>query len=344
MSAAGPSRRGPARYGSMPLRFADGSAPGAVHNTHLDAADLRIIDSLAADGRAKVRSMTASIGLSEETIADRMRALIDRNLIGITAILDWRAAGYQWDLFLSVRAGSAGAQAVIDELALRDEVVSIYEVFGPIDIVAHVLCRDRATMLEFISTSVPRVGGLGTANVMLALDTVKFFHQFANVPVTGPPPALPDPIIELSAVDHGIIGALMRNGRAAYREVARELGVADGTIRTRFRRLVSSGLLRICAQVHPSNSGMIGAQAFVGISSPRADHAALATRLAKVDEILTIAVTTGRFDLFCFVAARSRAELIDLIATQIRLIDGVRAVETWEVTAVRKHEARWARW
>ena len=121
-------------------------------------------------------------------------------------------------------------------------------------------------MLEFVSTTLPRIPGMSPADVLPALNTVKYFYQFARVPVDGPPPALLVPIIDVTPVDHGLIRALMRNGRASHREVARELGVADGTIRTRLRRLVAGGLLRVCAQVDPSNSGMIAARALVAIS------------------------------------------------------------------------------
>ena len=335
---------GPSRYGAEPLVFSHDVGLRPAHTAHLDAADLQIIDSLVADGRTNARSMTAATGLSEETVADRMRALIERDIIGVSAILDWRAAGYHWDLFLSIRAGSPGAQLVIEELSCHADVISVYEVLGPVDIVAHVLCRDRQAVLEFVSSTVPRIDGIGEADVMLALETAKYFHQFARVPITAPPPPIPDPVVELSVIDHGIIRALMRNGRAAHRELARELGVADGTVRTRLRRLVSSGLVRISAQVHPSNSGMIGAQAFVGISVRYADRAEVASELGRIAEVLTISLTTGRFDLFCFVVARNRAQLIERVATSIRLIAGVGSVETWELSAVRKHVGRWARW
>ncbi len=335
---------GPARYAATPRAFADDAARRTSKASSLDAADLRIIDSLIANGRANARSMTASTGLSEETVADRMRALLDRRIIGISAIVDWRAAGYSWDLFLFVNVGSVAARSVVDELAAQDQVVSIYEVFGPVDIVAHVLCHDREDMLEFVSTTVRRFDGVGDVDVMLSLDTVKYFHEFARVPVTTPPPELPDPIIELTPVDHGIIASLMRNGRAPHREIARGLGVSDGTVRARLRRLVSAGLVRVAAQVDPTNSGMIGAQAFVGITVRGSDRAAVATKLAPMGPVLTVTVTTGRFDLFCYVVARTRAELVEHVVSEIRAVDGVGAVETWEMTAVRKHVGRWARW
>jgi DNA-binding Lrp family transcriptional regulator len=309
----------------------------------IDAADVRIIEGLVADGRANVRSLSATTGLSEEAVAGRVRALVDRNIMRISAVLDWRAAGYRWDLFLSIAVGTTAADAVIDALAARDEVIAIHEVFGPVDLVAHVLCRDRASMLEFLSTTLRRIDGIAAVDVILGLATVKYFHPFAEPPVAQSPLALPHPLLELTVVDHGIIEALIRNGRASLREIAHGLDVADGTIRVRLRRLLAAGLVRICARVHPSNSGMIVAEAFVGISARGADGMTIARRIAHLGEVIAVTVTAGRFDLFCYVAARSRTELVDVIATQIRLAEGVDAVETWEVVAAPKHVAHWAR-
>jgi DNA-binding Lrp family transcriptional regulator len=333
---------GPVADPAPPLLLADATVVRSSKSYPLDGADLRIIDALVADGRTHARSMTEVSGLSEETVAARIRSLIDRDIIGIAAILDWRAAGYQWDLFLSIANGPA--ERAIEALASFDEVVAIYRVLGPVDHVVHVLCRDRTTMLDFITSTVPGIGGIGTVEVMLALETVKFFHQFARVPVGAFARPLPAPANQLTSLDHGIIDALTRDGRSSHREIGRQLGVADGTIRSRHRRLVSSGLLRVRAQIHPTNSRIVGAFAFVGITTYGAGHGDVATRLAQIGEIMTIALTASRFDVFCYVVAPNRAHLIELISTRIRPIDGVRTVETWEVVAVPKQVGGWARW
>ena len=258
-------------------------------------------------------------------------------------MFDWKAAGYSWDLFVSVKAVGGLVDAVIDELACRDEVISVFAVFGPVDLVAHVLCRDRADMLEFLSNTLTRLDGIRRVDVMPSLDTVKYVHQFARVPLDDTSPRLPAPVVELSALDHRIIDAVVHNGRASHREIGRDLGVADGTIRTRLRRLMSARLLKICAQVDPVTSGMIDARAFIGIAVKGANVADVAIQLARLPKVLTISITTGRFDLFCYAVAGSRAQLIELVAEQIRPMPGVRAVETWEVIDVRKHVGRWSR-
>jgi Lrp/AsnC family transcriptional regulator, regulator for asnA, asnC and gidA len=335
---------GPGRYGAERVEFASELAFRPGPDAHLDDADLRIIDTLVHDGRTNSRAMVGVTGLTEETVASRIRSLIERQIIGITAIFDWNAAGYHWDLWLAVECESGPVGSVVKALADLDEVASIYTVFGPTDLVVHVLCTDRAHLLNFLSSTLTQIEGIRRTDVLLSLDTVKYFHQFAWVPVEPRPLRFPNPVVELGALDHAIIEAVVRNGRTSNREIGRELGVADGTVRSHLRRLEEAGLLRICAQVHPSLSGMIRARAFVGISVQGADTADLAKQLAAIAEVVTISLTAGRFDLLCYVLARGRSRLIDLVAEQIRTLKGVAGTETWEVIDGAKHISHWARW
>ena len=112
--------------------------------------------------------------------------------------------------------------------------------------------------------------------------------------------------MELSQLDLDIIGILVHNGRTSNREIGRALGVADGTVRMHLGRLQEAGLLRLCAQVHPARSGMINARAYVGVSVQGADTGDLGTTLSRVPEIVAISMTSGRYELLCYVLARSR--------------------------------------
>ena len=338
------SQLGPKRYGAELTEFASEVAFRPGREAQLDDADLRIIDTLVRDGRTNARSMVDVAGLTEETVAARIRSLIDRNIIGITAIFDWHAAGYHWDVWLAVECEGGPIAPVVKALAELDEVVSIYTVFGPIDLVVQVLCTDREALLEFLSGTLTQVSGIRKADVMLSLDTVKYFHQFAWVPVAPQPLRFPNPAVELSDLDLSIIDAVVRNGRTSNREIGRELGIADGTVRAHLRRLEEAGMLRICAQVHPALSGMIHARAFVGISVQGASTADVAVALSEIAEVVTISITAGRFELFCYVLARSRTRLIEIVSEQIRPMKGVRSSETWEVIAGDKHISHWARW
>ena len=66
------------------------------------------------------------------------------------------------------------------------------------------------------------------------------------------------------------------------------------------------------------------------------DLRAVAPRLAQVDEVDYVVVTTGRFDLLVEVVCRDNEELLRLINDVIRAIPGVRATEMFTLPAPRE--------
>src|SRR6476619_2480847 len=68
----------------------------------------------------------------------------------------------------------------------------------------------------------------------------------------------------LDAVDRGIIEALQRNGREAFRRIAATLGVSEATIRARYARLCADNILQVTGVTNPLGLGF-EAQAMVGI-------------------------------------------------------------------------------
>src|SRR5260370_35617283 len=59
----------------------------------------------------------------------------------------------------------------------------------------------------------------------------------------------------LDETDRAIIRLLQHDGRLPYREIARQLGVAEGTFRLRANRLTRSGALTIVAIADPFRLG-----------------------------------------------------------------------------------------
>ena len=61
--------------------------------------------------------------------------------------------------------------------------------------------------------------------------------------------------IPLDGTDQAILRALQENGRRPYRDIAREIGVSEGTVRGRVRKLEHVGALRFLAFVDPMQLG-----------------------------------------------------------------------------------------
>ena len=62
-------------------------------------------------------------------------------------------------------------------------------------------------------------------------------------------------MVVLDEIDGKLIELLQRNGRASNIELARQMGVSEGTIRRRFRNLVKEEVIRVVAIPDASKLG-----------------------------------------------------------------------------------------
>ena len=144
-----------------------------------------------------------------------------------------------------------------------------------------------------------------------------------------PPPAarLPDGRV-LDETDRAIIRLLQHDGRLPYREIARQLGVAEGTVRLRANRLTSSGALTIVAIADPFRLGYrVLAFTLLNVLPDQQQH--VIDALASWDEITYVSSCTGRADLYAQLVCRDHDHLWELLYERMPAIGGITASETF---------------
>jgi Lrp/AsnC family transcriptional regulator for asnA, asnC and gidA len=126
-------------------------------------------------------------------------------------------------------------------------------------------------------------------------------------------------------LDRRLIEALQDNGRESFRRIAARVGVSEATVRARYGRLTSEGIVQVVAVTNPLGLGF--EQALVGVktSSPPAE---VADEIARWPEADYVVVTAGRFDLVVEVVVADRRELLEL-TNRMRGLDGVVTTETF---------------
>lgn len=317
--------------------------PSKGPRRELDEADRRILSLLSADGRLSNRALAAEIGLTEVTVAARIRSLVGRRLLGVSAVVDWRAAGYDWDIWLEIDVRGRVVAEVGAEVLALEGVHAVHSVFGPTDLVVHAMFRDRESTMRFLTETLATVDGVDAIRTSTTLETMKYAVQFARLPGPSEPLSLPAPVVDLDELDHSIIGRLVADGRASNREIGRVLGVSEGTIRARLRRMGDAGLLRIVGQHDPLLAGEVYSWAFVMIDVRSGAMSRVAAKMAALPESAVVAVLAGRHDLLVLLACRSRDHLVDVVTRQIRADPDVRITDTWEVVTTLDLDFRWAR-
>jgi Lrp/AsnC family transcriptional regulator for asnA, asnC and gidA len=144
--------------------------------------------------------------------------------------------------------------------------------------------------------------------------------------------------ISLDSVDRAILEGLQDDGRRSYRQIARDVGVSEGTVRTRVRRLEDAGVLRVIAFVDPSRLGnSVLALVFVRVST--AQHDAVVKALAELPEATYVSSLVGRADVYIQIICRDNEALWKLVS-EIRSLSGVLETETMLEMAVHKFTYR----
>src|SRR5713226_4187808 len=58
-------------------------------------------------------------------------------------------------------------------------------------------------------------------------------------------------VVAIDDLDRQLIEALQQNGRESFRQIAENIGVAEGTIRARYRKLIAANALQVTAITNP---------------------------------------------------------------------------------------------
>ncbi|MBM3925889.1 MAG: Lrp/AsnC family transcriptional regulator [SAR202 cluster bacterium] len=139
----------------------------------------------------------------------------------------------------------------------------------------------------------------------------------------------------MDELDRKIIEILQTDGRASNAKIAREVGVSEGTVRRRLRRLVTDNVVKIIAVPNLDKMGYSTA-ALIGLQTAPGYLDTVADSVAAMKEVHYVAITTGAFDVFAWVGMTSTEDLGIFLRTKIGTIPGVTRTETFVNLAIKK--------
>lgn len=136
-------------------------------------------------------------------------------------------------------------------------------------------------------------------------------------------------------IDHALIAALRRDGRASLSELALRLGVARATVRARMERLQATGEIAGFTVLTrgDATASNIRALMMIGIEGRGAEKTM--ARLAGIPAVQAVHSTNGRWDLIAEIGTATLLEL-DEVMFRVREIDGVVTSETNLLLSTRR--------
>jgi Lrp/AsnC family transcriptional regulator, regulator for asnA, asnC and gidA len=132
---------------------------------------------------------------------------------------------------------------------------------------------------------------------------------------------------------------LQHDGRASYADLAELVDLSPAATRLRVQRLLDADVVRIVGVTDPLALGY-PVMAALGVRVER-NVREVADRIADIDGVIYVVFTSGSFDLLVEVLCEDSARLLTVIDDEVRAIEGVRSVESFNYFGIHTHRFVW---
>ena len=147
----------------------------------------------------------------------------------------------------------------------------------------------------------------------------------------------------LDELDRRIVERLSGDARTSNRQIATEIGVTEGTVRARIKRMEEEKQIRITA-VTNIDRYRDAAIAYVWVEVERSEQAEqVARKMAAMREFGFVGLMMGRFDILGITMVRNTEHLARFVHRHISGLDGVRRTESTLSVNFVKHDYRMSR-
>ncbi len=144
--------------------------------------------------------------------------------------------------------------------------------------------------------------------------------------------------LRLDRVDVSILKALKEDGRRSYRQIAKMTGVSTPTVEARIRRMFETGFIKKISPLFDPNKVAEGLTALVAFRVDDTDLQELASKLAELEEVRSVFLTTGESNLLLRLVLNDARELQDFISYRTREFGNMQVVSSQIITKTTKDE------
>ena len=147
-------------------------------------------------------------------------------------------------------------------------------------------------------------------------------------------PRLRRKISDLDPIDKRIIEILQVNAKTPYREMAKKLGLSISTVHERVKKLERKGIIQgYVALINPlfRHEGM---EAYICLKVSDEHRVEVVDGISKLDEIVEIIETEGKYDLVLRAVIENRHKL-NYLLNRLKGVKGVK--EVYGITSLRRY-------
>jgi len=143
----------------------------------------------------------------------------------------------------------------------------------------------------------------------------------------------------LDDLDMQLIDILSQDARLSNRKIANELGVTEGTVRGRIKKLQQERLIAFTAITSPDLESEV-TLAFIGVQTDIENMQRLGAEISEIPGITGTLITMGRFNILAICLFENLNQLYHIASEQILALPGVHHVETSIAVKTIKYNSR----
>jgi DNA-binding Lrp family transcriptional regulator len=285
----------------------------------LDELDLKIISILEQNGRATYTQMAETLGITDNTVAKRVEALLGSQAITINALPELQRMGYSAQAMVAMNVTTDRIDALVISL-LKYPNIYIFKTIGCYNLVVIISFPGWDEIMQFLKTE------LTDKNEILKME-VCFVKQAFRLPFKLPDESDRNPApVNVDEVDKKIIHELGLNGRYTARHISALLDISVTSANQRINRLLANQVITVRAIRNPAQFGE-KLEALIFLKSTTGHIEKIISNLESVPEVRGILKFTGGFDFYARLATNNCQDLFDIVKNKFGIISGVSKIE-----------------
>nr|WP_026104945.1 Lrp/AsnC family transcriptional regulator [Halalkalibacterium ligniniphilum] len=133
-------------------------------------------------------------------------------------------------------------------------------------------------------------------------------------------------MMKLDEIDVQILKMLQDNGKRSYTDIAQQLDVSEGTVRSRINRLLKEGVFEFIIHMDPNKIGL-NVQVIIGIKTKLGHQEAIAAHLNDYPEVRFVGAFSGHHDLILQAYFKNNEDLVNFLNKELAKLEGIVAAD-----------------
>ena len=296
-----------------------------------DETDNNIIAILRANPRITNKEIAIQLDIAESTVAQRIRSMSDSGVMKVVAQKHVFSDDYTTMCFLLINTSRRTVQKVCADIAKYRDVSSVAQVLGNPDIFVTLRAKSILDAHE-LAGRIGDISGVDTIEMCSAIHVHKYVSTIGTVSATH---------TEIGEAEDSIFVPLSQDGRQSNREVARRLGISEGTVRQRLNKMLQAGVMQFEVVCNPAALRLEMA-AIARITTISRHTEEVLEKLQQLESINFLVEVTGKANIFVLATAADPQELGDLCDNEILSIRGVQSIQVHLLVSTAKHLVHYA--